>query len=78
MASFSAVGDGEQTINHQKRETCNDLQAQLLFWRAWTAHVRNPADVAGRLIVTALTALIVGLVFLDIPDGESGSCLARS
>ena len=46
------------------------LQVQLLFWRAWTSYVRNPADVAGRLVVTAAVAIVIGLVFLAAPNSE--------
>ena len=32
--------------------------------------MRNPADVAGRLVVTAAVAVVVGLVFLGVPDSK--------
>ncbi|KAK9820747.1 hypothetical protein WJX74_009839 [Apatococcus lobatus] len=55
-------------VDAQPHRVKNLRQVQLLFWRAWTSYVRNPADVAGRLVVTAAVAVVIGLVFLGTPN----------
>lgn len=65
-------------LEAQPRCVGNMRQVQLLFWRAWTSYIRNPADAAGRLAVTAAVAIVIGLVFLGTPNSEHtayGPCL---
>eukprot|EP00884_Botryococcus_braunii_P013437 jgi/Botrbrau1/22094/Bobra.0206s0020.1 len=46
-------------------------QLSCLLWRALMAYIRNPADMAGRLVLGTSTGIICGLTFLNAnPDGK--------
>jgi hypothetical protein len=51
-------------------------QYRALTWRECVKVTRNPADVAGRLITFTWVALLVGLIYYDLPT-DAGSIRQR-
>ncbi|KXZ56416.1 hypothetical protein GPECTOR_1g370 [Gonium pectorale] len=43
-------------------------QVRALFWRELLSMTRNPADVAGRMLIFCWIALVVGIIFYGIGD----------
>jgi hypothetical protein len=51
-------------------------QYRALTWRECVKVTRNPADVAGRLLTFTWVALLVGLIYYDLPT-DAGSIRQR-
>lgn len=48
-------------------------QLRWLMWRSLLAYLRNPADVAGRLLMYLFVGIMLGLIFLGDRRGEAPS-----
>ncbi len=47
-------------------------QVRVLAWREGALAVRNPADLAGRLLVFCWAAIVVGAIFFNMPSDVNG------
>lgn len=60
----------------KRRQASWATQFRVLLWRQYLAITRNPADVAGRMLIFAWVALFCGLVWYDLSEDVTVSLRA--
>lgn len=76
--AHAAADEGSRSSSSSSAAYCTSWlqQYRALAWRECVKVTRNPADVAGRLLTFTWVALLVGLIYYDLPT-DAGSIRQR-
>ena len=66
----TTVEDFEPSSRHQYPSSFT-AQLRALLWRQSVRNIRNPTEAGAKLIAAVVIAVLIGIIFLDLPTGSA-------